>query len=208
MEFSHYGKTTWNAGQYFLRVGIKCLPGHTSLKTGDGKMKGCTFATNSDIPPVNINGGWYKFFDTAGLNEADKGAVPAPQAMTQLMRFLKNDCVDGLNLVIMVMKPGAITNTMQRNAKLMRRLTDNKVPILFVVTYAENEHPNEQQWEADNRKHFDKLAAAAGSRIVAGCFSDPQLYPSMLSALNCFVAITPATKKYKGNCSSFSGRKI
>jgi hypothetical protein len=59
----------------------------------------------------------FLFWDTAGLDEADSGTVPSEDAIGQLLHLLRST-KDGVNLLIFVMKLGAISQTVKKNYEL------------------------------------------------------------------------------------------
>jgi len=109
----------------------------------------------------------YIFWDTAGLNETEKGGVADDQAilkLTQLLQVTKG----GINLLIFVARLGAVTNTMKHNYTLfVETITKRKIPVLLVVTGCEN---CDEDWAEHNARFYEGNGMTF-ARIIDACFA-------------------------------------
>lgn len=129
---------------------------------------GCTFKTVT-IPPIEKGGVIYQFFDTAGLNETDRGTVNSKAAVQNIIDLLKS-CRGGINLLIYVMRIGTITQTEKANYDMFCRvITNQKVPVICVITGCENEDPM-SRWVTNNQRFFDNNEMQFNG-IVGTCFA-------------------------------------
>jgi len=97
---------------------------------------GCTFQHT----PYNIttpNGSQFRLYDTAGLSEGSRGAVPAEQAFRQLIDLMKKlSNSGGLALIVFVIKKERITEVMEKNYQLfINDICMRKVSQFFKVTF-------------------------------------------------------------------------
>lgn len=67
---------------------------------------GTTFSTEK-FPICEQNGVFYEFFDTAGLNETEGGLVSQEEACDNIFNLIV-ECTQGFNLLILVVRIGAI----------------------------------------------------------------------------------------------------
>uniref|UniRef100_A0A1I7W933 G domain-containing protein n=1 Tax=Heterorhabditis bacteriophora TaxID=37862 RepID=A0A1I7W933_HETBA len=99
---------------------------------------GTTFETKI-FEDFKYNGKIYKFIDTAGLDEGNKGTTSSGTAISNLYKFIKNEEEKGFNLFIMVMKKSAISQAIERNYELfINHIKTKEIPCLCVVTGCED----------------------------------------------------------------------
>ncbi|KAH7882243.1 P-loop containing nucleoside triphosphate hydrolase protein [Phlebopus sp. FC_14] len=114
---------------------------------------GCTL--QCDEYRVTVEGTHLRMFDTIGLNGAkmERGDyVSAIQKAYELVDALER--AGGVDLLLLCMRGGRLTETIQNNYKLFHEfLCNKKVPIAVVITYLEDEDCMEDWWK-DNEKHF------------------------------------------------------
>ncbi|CAF1674475.1 unnamed protein product, partial [Didymodactylos carnosus] len=83
----------------------------------------------------------FNIYDTAGLNESDKGKVKSEEAVGNLIKLVKN-LKDGIHLLIMCIKKGRINNAIYNNYQLFYAgIFCKSVPIILVVTGCELDEP-------------------------------------------------------------------
>jgi GTP-binding protein EngB required for normal cell division len=104
--------------------------------------------------------------DTVGLHEAESGTVPAEAAARQLVELLSHS-KDGYNLLIHVAIRGRLTRQHEDDYEFfVRRLTNERIPVLLVLTGCENDSPM-SSWVDANRKHFNHFNYRD---LIATCF--------------------------------------
>jgi hypothetical protein len=98
--------------------------------------KGCTFSSNAYV--VDVGGGvLVRVHDTAGLGEGSAGTVTSTEAITALYQLLRK--LDGVNLLVYVMRVGRIVKTDQDNYSLFfKGLCGSQVPIALVLTHGDD----------------------------------------------------------------------
>jgi predicted GTPase len=131
---------------------------------------GVTFqATRYSKTIANVN---YNVYDTVGLNEGAGGSTNATNAIRQLYNLLK-DLIDGINLLVFVVRAPHITAKTQENYDMFfKHVCSQKVPIIIVITGLENERLEDagdeesddevvenwntavDKWIGKNRKNF------------------------------------------------------
>lgn len=93
------------------------------------KAVGCTFE-HQKYSFLN-----YNIFDTVGLGEPEGGTVSTKDAVGKLLELitvLKSS--PGINLLILVMKKGRITESLKTNYELfVNIMTEKKVPVFLVI---------------------------------------------------------------------------
>ncbi|KZP12312.1 hypothetical protein FIBSPDRAFT_799057 [Athelia psychrophila] len=105
---------------------------------------GCTF--QSQPYPVEIEGSKFVLWDTSGLNEGDKGRVPAEQAVENLYTLARG-LGEGVSLLIYCVRgPRINANTADNYDLFFRGLCQEKVPIILVVTALEGVTSTEEWW--------------------------------------------------------------
>lgn len=105
---------------------------------------GCTF--KSESYQVEIEGLNLTLWDTSGLNEGDKGRVPAEKAIENLYSLTRG-LGKGVSLLIYCVRgPRIQANTADNYDLFYRGLCQEKVPIVLVVTGLEGESSPEEWW--------------------------------------------------------------
>lgn len=140
-----------------------------NFPTGSG-AKGTTLETRHvRVDHLEVK---YRIFDTAGLNEADKGSVSGTDAVMNLARLLKHT-EGGLNLMVMVVRHGTIQASTKANYQLfVETMTSGSVPLLIVVTHCEREIGDMQVWIDQNRRSFLEQGIQS-KKMVATTFITP-----------------------------------
>ncbi|KIJ68049.1 hypothetical protein HYDPIDRAFT_25496 [Hydnomerulius pinastri MD-312] len=95
----------------------------------------------------------YHIWDTVGLNEAGLDHNQYLLSIEQAYKLIKElERSGGVHLLLLCMRGGRITNTVQQNYKLFSRILCNgNVPLAVVVTHLENEPSMENWWTANER---------------------------------------------------------
>jgi hypothetical protein len=107
------------------------------------KAEGCTFQSKSY--PVKINGQTIALWDTAGLNEGNKGKVAAKDAIVNLCCLLRG-LKDGVSLLVYCVR-GRIKETTAKNYLMFYEgVCQLRVPILLVATGLEEVDPMDEWW--------------------------------------------------------------
>jgi hypothetical protein len=105
---------------------------------------GVTLSSKSyDIPKGNKT---YSFWDTSGLNEGEKGSVPAQEAANKLVGLFEGKSV---GLIIYLARGARFLTEVQANKPVFGRIRSvcgEKVPIVLVVTGLEQEEVMEEWW--------------------------------------------------------------
>ncbi|CAA7263831.1 unnamed protein product [Cyclocybe aegerita] len=129
---------------------VNMLLGSDAAATSGGG-RGCTFqSAGYDIVIGKKN---FRIHDTAGLEEGEKGRVPAHDAIVQLYKLLRS-LEDGVSLLVFCMKAPRVKKSGQHNWILFHDIMcQSKVPIAIVVTGLEEEDDMDEWWE-DNEDVF------------------------------------------------------
>eukprot|EP01006_Ploeotia_vitrea_P004875 TRINITY_DN115659_c0_g1_i1.p1 TRINITY_DN115659_c0_g1~~TRINITY_DN115659_c0_g1_i1.p1 ORF type:complete len:331 (-),score=37.57 TRINITY_DN115659_c0_g1_i1:113-1105(-) len=113
----------------------------------------------------------YVFLDTVGLHEAATGTVSAESSMDMLLSLIRHG--KGFNLLIQVIKAGTIQLKDSQTYELVaQKLTENRIPVVIVVTHCEYEGEDEedmQQWVKHNKSYFER-ANMHSKQMIATCF--------------------------------------
>ena len=105
---------------------------------------GCTFTSARYV--VDIMGSPYNIYDTAGLDEGNKGTVPKTEAIVQLFRLLKS-LDTGINLLVFVMRGPRIKDAAYKNWRLFSEIIcQGQVPVVIAITGLENEPVMDEWW--------------------------------------------------------------
>lgn len=116
--------------------------------------EGCTF--ESKAYPITIDGVSYTIWDTAGLNEAEAGTVPAGVALHHLQDLVGNLSAGGLSLLVYCIRGSRYRDILKVNYDLFWGIIcRGEVPIVLVVTGLENEVPMDGWWD-ENEKQFTR----------------------------------------------------
>jgi len=128
--------------------------------------RGCTFENQcyetriGDIP--------YCIYDTAGLNEGDRGRVPHWKAIKGLYTLIRQ--LDGVSLLVFCMRGRIRDNTYANWLFFFDAICGQKVPTIAVVTGCEQEE-NSEEAEAQLTIAFKKYSMLP--KEVAGLVSIP-----------------------------------
>ena len=150
--------------------------------TGVGKTSLCNTLTGRSRPTGNgasgvtakshlynafeHQGRKIRLFDTVGLHESSFGTVPAEEALSHVVELIKK-AKDGFSLLIHVARASRITKDQEDDYKFfVEKLTEEKIPVLLVLTGCENEEPM-TAWVGRNRKSFERFKYA---EIISTCF--------------------------------------
>ncbi|CAF1547170.1 unnamed protein product [Adineta ricciae] len=141
---------------------------NSSYKTSNAAI-GTTFETVK-LSLYERNHISYEFFDTAGLNEATNGLVDPAAACDNILKLIE-ECTEGFNLLILVVRIGAILESDKTNYEMFAsNLTNKKIPVLCVITGCENVEPAMMDYVKDNSKHFSDREMIF-NQILATCFA-------------------------------------
>ncbi|KAF7978163.1 hypothetical protein HWV62_1346 [Athelia sp. TMB] len=114
------------------------------VATTSSDATGCTF--QSQPHDVEIDGARFVLWDTSGLNEGDKGRVPAEQAVENLYSLARG-LSDGVSLLIYCVRgPRINANTADNYELFYRGLCQGRVPIILVVTALEGVTSKDEWW--------------------------------------------------------------
>ena len=103
---------------------------------------GCT--TSAQSYDVTIDDKTFALWDTSGLNEGEKGSVPAEKAIEDLFNLVKRISV---NLIIYCVRGSRFTDIVRINFDLFCGIMcEGRVPVVFVVTGLEQEEVMEEWW--------------------------------------------------------------
>lgn len=132
---------------------INMINGNEVAKTSDG-AKGVTFEStpyNTTLAvPKDLD---IMLWDTAGLNEGDKGTVATKDAIANLYRLIRR-LDEGISLLVFCMRGPRITENTVKNYKMFYSvLCQKKVPIVLLVTGGES---LQNGWLEQNAPHFQK----------------------------------------------------
>ncbi|CAF3668816.1 unnamed protein product [Rotaria sp. Silwood1] len=126
---------------------INMLFNRDIANTSDAAI-GCTF--ESKLYKGTRDGYSFNIYDTAGLNESDKGRVKPDQAVGNLMKLVGH-LEEGIHLLIMCMRKGRINNAIANNYQLFYDgIFGKNVPIILVVTHCELDDPIDS-WKINNQ---------------------------------------------------------
>ena len=147
---------------------VNALSGE-SIPTNGG-ARGVTLKSQEVV--TRRDGVDYRVIDTAGLDEAHRGAVSSAGAVGALVRLLKRS-KDGLNLMVIVVKKGRIhASTLDNFELFVKKMGGEKVPVLIVVTHCEREDGDMQGWVDINGRDF--ISRGMGfTGMVATTFMTP-----------------------------------
>ena len=96
----------------------------------------------------------YTFWDTAGLNEDERGTVPPAVAYANLINLARDT---GLNLIIYCVRASRFTEAVRINYDLFWKIIcDKKVPIVLVVTGLEQEERMDAWWDL-HKADFEEM---------------------------------------------------
>ncbi|KIJ67581.1 hypothetical protein HYDPIDRAFT_38074 [Hydnomerulius pinastri MD-312] len=134
---------------------INMITGQNHAATSPDAL-GCTFR-HTKYPAV-IDGETYQLWDTAGLDEATMGKVPAPIAEENLKKFLRQLVkAEGIQLLIYCVRGSRATRALLRNYRIFyTAICRRKAPVVVVVTGLENYKGSMDMWWTANEKELKK----------------------------------------------------
>ncbi|KAG1852196.1 P-loop containing nucleoside triphosphate hydrolase protein [Suillus subluteus] len=134
---------------------INLMAGENVARTSNN-MRACTLHWQKYA--IKIDDKSYNVFDTAALEEPQLGIpqyLDAIENAYTLIRKLGRQ--GGVDLLLFCIRAGKLAPTLQYNYRLFHEfLCDEKVPIVVVVTYLENEDGEMDDWWKRNRVIFDE----------------------------------------------------
>jgi hypothetical protein len=112
----------------------------------------CTFGNVRH--DVTIDGLPITLWDTAGLNEGERGVVPAQEAWQNLWDLVHN-LEDGITLLVYCIRGTRFRDILVTNYQLFfNDLCQQRVPIVVVVTGLEHQEPMDSWWD-ENEFEFE-----------------------------------------------------
>jgi len=125
-----------------------------SVAMTSSNATGCTF-TSTPYDVQMPDGSRITYWDTAGLDEGERGTVTAKDAIVNLYRLIRM-LDDGVCLLIYCMRGPRINESLVRNYKMFySAFCLEKVPIVLVVTGLEEE-PVLDDWWSRNEALFQR----------------------------------------------------
>ncbi|KAK2459940.1 hypothetical protein APHAL10511_008025 [Amanita phalloides] len=117
-----------------------------------GAALGCTFQA---VPhEIELSDRKYRLWDTAGLNEGEKGNVSADRAIQSLQELVHDLRDGGVSLLVYCIRGSRIRDIVKINYDLFHTIIcSGQVPIVVVITGLENEE-NMEDWWIDNAEDF------------------------------------------------------
>lgn len=112
--------------------------------------KGGTFQ-NKDYP-VMIDGKHVTLWDTAGLNEGNKGKVAAKDAIVNLCWLLRG-LKDGVSLLVYCVRGRIKETTVKNYLMFYEAVCQSKVPIVMVANGLEEENPMDGWWKKNEEAY-------------------------------------------------------
>jgi hypothetical protein len=113
---------------------------------------GCTF--ESAPYDAELCGRKYRLWDTAGLNEGERGNVPADRAIESLQTLVQSLKDGGVSLLVYCIRGSRLRDIIKINYDLFHKIIcGGNVPIVVVITGLENEEDMEDWWK-DNAEDF------------------------------------------------------
>jgi len=115
----------------------------------------------------------YTVWDTPGLNEGERGTVPARKALDNLLNLTRKT---GVNLVIYCIRAGRLPDIIRVNFdSYWRIICDTKVPIILVVTGVEQELSPDDWWKRNGR-WFKRGRMTFNGQVCVALKGDPEAY--------------------------------
>ncbi|EAU81620.2 hypothetical protein CC1G_02636 [Coprinopsis cinerea okayama7 len=145
---------------------------------------GCTFSSQGY--PAVLDGEEYLFWDTAGLNEGQRGSVNHEQSTSNLASLLKG-LEGGIHLLVYCIRGRRFRQVVKDNYDLFFKIVcQGNVPIVLVVTGLECEEPTMESWWEKNQREFKKyglwfdeqacITATRGKALKEGGFQFDEEY--------------------------------
>lgn len=106
--------------------------------------------------PIRFDGESFNVFDTVGLEEPQLGIPQYLDAIENASMLIQDlERRGGIDLLLLCMRAGKLTTTLQANYRLFHEfLCDKKVPVIVVVTHLENETGEMDAWWTRNQDMF------------------------------------------------------
>ena len=168
------------------------LAGETVFKVAAG-ASGTTFEHQGCVIkfgdlPMNV-------YDTAGLNEADRGKVAPRTAFQQLYQLL--DSLGGIDIVIFVARFRVTGSTVDNYRLLQSIFCGEKVPTVIAITSREFQEDNDEWWQTNasveyakyNMSFNDYAVGTAHDRLSAEP-SYKELRTRLQSAISAYGSLT------------------
>lgn len=173
---------------------INMLEGGKLASVSDQAI-GVTFS--SAAYEKTISGLDFKIYDTVGLNEGSKGTVSAENAIEGL-HGLMGQLVDGVSLLVYVMRAPRIKSTTQGNYQLFFEIfCQKKVPIVIIITGLEA-RDNMDGWWTENKKLFEDygmlfsghacITAIKGKRSPNGSYAYEEEYNESVDTVKALIS--------------------
>ncbi|KAJ3508479.1 hypothetical protein NMY22_g16600 [Coprinellus aureogranulatus] len=133
-------------------------------------VKGCTGDATSYNGRINERS--FRFWDTVGLNEGDKGKVPNMKAASSLYHLLRDlSKSGGVSLLVFCARAGRITEATDKNWILFRDIIcGGHVPAVIVLPHLEQDEDMDRWWSR-NEADFSKYNISPTTRTKR-VFSD------------------------------------
>jgi small GTP-binding protein len=127
---------------------INMIAGHEIAATSS-EAWGCTFERTEHV--LDVDGEQFRIWDTAGLDEGERGSAPSKVARRNLQELI--GCLgDGLHLVIYCFRGTRFREILKINYNIFYELLCQKsVPIVAVVTGLEFEESMDSWWKDNER---------------------------------------------------------
>ncbi|KAJ2917978.1 hypothetical protein MD484_g2444, partial [Candolleomyces efflorescens] len=115
---------------------------------------GCTFS--SEGCEADVDDKRYMLWDTAGLNEGERGTITHEESVQNLAFLLQN--LGGIvHLLVYCIRGKRFRQVIKDNYELFyQRFCKARVPIVVVVTGLENEEPDMDSWWTKNKRDFER----------------------------------------------------
>jgi len=96
---------------------------------------------------------------------------------TQARRTNCTSISGGVNLLVLVIKRGRLTDTIQKNYVLFHHgFCDSKVPIVIVVTRCEDVEPTMDKWWTENEQSFRQAGMTFDGHACVCAFKGKKMY--------------------------------
>lgn len=158
--------------------------------TGSGKTSLCNVLTGGARPtdndargvtnkshaylPFTAQNHKIELIDTVGLHESTEGTVPAEKVVMELIELL-NKAKDGFSILVHVTRATRITKEHEDDyAFFVKKMTQNRIPVILAVAGCENEHPM-GAWVERNRPAFSSYRYR---ELIPCCFASGGLLES------------------------------